>query len=87
MANTYFELKRTLIHLCTLSHNVPRSSNATIMILTVAFFCSAQDDLCEYMIGLVEDDEAALILGEVCHSILNFIAIIVSPTTVPIVRF
>lgn len=26
---------------------------------------SVQDDLCDYMIGLVEDDEAALISGEV----------------------
>lgn len=28
-------------------------------------FLSVQDDLCDYMIGLVEDDEAALISGEV----------------------
>lgn len=28
-------------------------------------FLSMQDDLCDYIIGLVEDDEAALIAGEV----------------------
>lgn len=28
-------------------------------------FLSTQDDLCDYMIGLVEDDETALITGEV----------------------
>lgn len=32
---------------------------------TDSAFLSLQDDLCDYMIGLVEDDEAALISGEV----------------------
>lgn len=46
---------------CALARMLPGTQGE---ILTL-WFLSVQDDLCDYMIGLVEDDEAALIAGEV----------------------
>lgn len=33
------------------------------------YFLSLQGDMCDYMIGMLEDDEAALISGEVWNKV------------------
>ncbi|XP_045501063.1 uncharacterized protein LOC123698471 isoform X2 [Colias croceus] len=54
------KMQRKLFLKCTTSI----AMNITVPLRINSNFLSVQDDLCDYMIGMLEDDEAALISGE-----------------------